>query len=173
MGQRSVNWWINALLPSIIWLGGAGFYAYLKTPAGASVLDVRADATGWLGAGLLGAGLALHCWSVAVLAGNLSESGLAATLAVTGPFRFMRNPIYLAGITLLAAIGLLYGPVQAVDLAVPIVLFVYFHLAVVRVEEPALRSQFGASYDADCRRVPRWLPRLAPGAGALQQGDAS
>ena len=173
MGQRSVNWWINALLPSIIWLGGAWLYAYLKTPAGASVLQVRTDAPGWLGAGLLGAGLALHCWSVVVLARHLSEGGQTATLAVRGPFRLMRNPIYLAGITLLAAIGLLYGPVQTVDLAVPIALFVYFHLAVVRVEEPALRSQFGASYDAYCRRVPRWLPRLAPGAGAVQPGDAS
>src|SRR5262245_45638831 len=102
MGQRSVNWWINALLPSIIWLGGAALYAYLKKPAGGSVLDVRTDAPGWLGAGLLGAGFALHCWSTVVLAGYLSESGQTATLAVTGPYRFVRNPIYLAGMTLLA-----------------------------------------------------------------------
>jgi protein-S-isoprenylcysteine O-methyltransferase Ste14 len=42
----------------------------------------------------------------------------------------------------------------------PVALFVYFHLAVVRVEEPALRRQFGANYGAYCQRVPRWLPRL-------------
>ena len=83
--KRSVNWWINALLPSIIWLGGAGFYAYLKKPAGVSVLEVRTDAPGWLGAGLLGAGFALHCWSTVVLAGHGSARGQAATLAVTGP----------------------------------------------------------------------------------------
>ena len=166
-----MNWWINALLPSIIWLGGAGFYAYLKRPAGVSVLEVRTDAPGWLGAGLLGAGFALHCWSTVVLAGHGSARGQAATLAVTGPYRFVRNPIYLAGITLLSGIGLLYGPWHADDLVLPVVLFVYFHLAVLRVEEPALRSQFGASYGAYCRRVPRWLPRLAPGAGAAQQGN--
>ena len=164
MGQKSVSWWINALFPSIIWLGATGLYAYLTKPVGASVLAVRTDASGWLGAGLLGAGLALHCWSVVILARHLSEGGQAATLAVTGPFRFMRNPIYLAGIALLAGIGLLYGPWHVADGAVPVALFAYFHLAVVRFEEPALRSQFGASYDAYCRRVPRWLPRLAPGA---------
>jgi protein-S-isoprenylcysteine O-methyltransferase Ste14 len=172
MGQRSVKWWINALLPSIIWLGGAGLYAYLKKPDGASVLDVRTDALGWLGAGLLGAGFALHCWSVVVLARYLSERGQTATLAATGPFRFVRNPIYLAGITLLAGIGLLSGPWHVVNLVLPVILFVYFHLAVIRVEEPALRSRLGASYTAYCQRVPRWLPRLAPGAGAAQQGGA-
>jgi protein-S-isoprenylcysteine O-methyltransferase Ste14 len=111
----------------------------LKKPAGVSVLEVRTDAPGWLGAGLLGAGFALHCWSTVVLAGHGSARGQAATLAVTGPYRFVRNPIYLAGITLLAGIGLLYGPWHADDLVLPVVLFVYFHLAVLRVEEPAPR----------------------------------
>jgi protein-S-isoprenylcysteine O-methyltransferase Ste14 len=167
-----IQHWINALLPSIIWLGGAAFYAFLKKPAGASILDVRTDALGWLGAGLLGAGLALHCWSVVVLARHLRAPGPGATLAVTGPYRFVRNPIYLAGMTLLAGIGLLYGPWQLADLAVPLALFVYFHLAVTRIEEPELRNRCGASYSAYCQRVPRWLPRLAPGAGAAE-GDAA
>ena len=173
MGRRSVNWWINALLPSMIWLGAAGFYAYLKKPAGVSVLEVRTDALGWLGAGLLGAGVALHLWSTVVLAGHRSEWGHAATLAAAGPYRFVRNPIYLAGMTVLAGIGLLYGPWQIADLVMPVALFVYFHLAVIRVEEPALRSRFGASYSAYCQRVPRWFPRLAPGMGAAQQGDTA
>ena len=173
MGRRSVNWWINALLPSIIWLGAAGFYAHLKKPAGVGVLEVRTDALGRLGAGLLGAGFALHCWSAVVRAGHGSGRRQAATLAVTGPYRFMRNPIYLAGITLLAGIGLLYGPWHVADLAMPGALFAYFHLAVVRFEEPALRSQFGASYSAYCQRVPRWLPRLTPGTGAAPEGDCS
>ena len=169
MGRRGVSWWINALLPSIIWLGGAGLYAYVKRPAGVSVLDVRTDAPGWLGAGLLGAGFALHCWSAVALAGHGLGRSQAATLAVMGPYRFVRNPIYLAGITLLAGIGLLYGPWRVSDLVLPVALFVYFHLAVIRVEEPALRSQFGASYSAYCQRVPRWLPRLATGVGVARR----
>jgi len=157
--------WAHALLRSIIWIGGTGFYTYLKKPAGISVLEVRTDALEWLGAGVVGAGFALHCWSNVVLAGHDPESQ-EATLAATGPYRFVRNPLYLAGITLLTGTGLLYGPWHVYDLVLPVVLFVYFHLRVVRVEEPELRSRFGASYDAYCQRVPRWLPRLAPGAGA-------
>jgi protein-S-isoprenylcysteine O-methyltransferase Ste14 len=34
------------------------------------------------------------------------------------------------------------------------------HVLVVHVEEPELRARFGPRYDAYCRRVPRWLPRL-------------
>jgi protein-S-isoprenylcysteine O-methyltransferase Ste14 len=156
--------WANALIRSIIWLGGAGLYASWKKPAAVSVLDVRTDAPGWLGVALLGAGLAMHCWSNVVLAAHDPAPGQAATLAATGPFRFVRNPIYLAGIILFTGVGLLYGPWHLKDLVLPLVLFVYFHVAVVRVEEPALRRLFGASYDAYCLRVPRWLPRLAPGA---------
>jgi protein-S-isoprenylcysteine O-methyltransferase Ste14 len=151
-----IQHWINALLPSIIWLGGAGVYANLKKPDGGSFLDVRTDALGWLGIGLLGVGLALHCWSVVTLAGHIKTG----TLASTGPFRFVRNPIYLAGITLVAAIGLLYAPWQVADLALPVALFAYFHVAVMFVEEPPLRRQFGASYGAYCERVPRWFPKL-------------
>lgn len=154
--------WMNALIRSVIWLGGAGFYAYLEKPAGGSVLDLRTDAPGWLGAGLLSAGLALHCWSNVVLARHDPAQDQAATLAATGPFRFTRNPIYLAGITLLAGIGLLYGTWHVDDLILPGALFLYFHLAVVYVEEPGLRSRLGASYLAYCRRVPRWLPRWTP-----------
>lgn len=154
--------WMNALIRSVIWLGGAGFYAYLKKPAGGSVLDLRTDALGWLGVGLLSAGLVLHGWSNVVLARHDPAPDQAATLAATGPFRFTRNPIYLAGFTLLAGIGLLYGTWQVDDLILPVVLFLYFHLAVVYVEEPGLRGRFGASYDAYCGRVPRWLPRWSP-----------
>jgi protein-S-isoprenylcysteine O-methyltransferase Ste14 len=156
--RRGPQDWINALLPSIIWLGGATLYAYLKKPAGVSLLTVPAHALGWLGAGLLGAGLALHCWSTVVLAGYGPAAGQAATLAVTGPYQFVRNPIYLAGIILFTGGGLLYGPWHVVNLAVPVALFAYFHLAVVLVEEPTLRRQFGASYSAYCRRVSRWFP---------------
>jgi protein-S-isoprenylcysteine O-methyltransferase Ste14 len=130
---------------------------------------VPVSATEWLGAGLLGAGFALHCWSIVAWAGH----GRAATLAMTGPYRFVRNPIYLAGITLLAGIGPLYGSWRVVDLAVPVALFVYFHVVVVLVEEPALRSRFGAGYIAYCRRAPRWLPRLTPGVAAAQPSDAA
>jgi len=164
--------WLNAALRSVVWLGAAALNAYLKKPRDGSLLDIRADAPGWLGAGLLGAGLALHCWSNVVLARRelASDQASAAALAVVGPYRFVRNPIYLAGISLFWGVGLLYAPWRVADLAGPAVLLVFFHLRVIRWEEPALRNRFGERYDDYCRRVPRWLPRLARGRGAAQRG---
>jgi protein-S-isoprenylcysteine O-methyltransferase Ste14 len=68
-------------------------------------------------------------------------------IVVDGPFRYVRNPIYLAGITLLLGVGLLYPTWDAKDLVLPLLLLVHFHLAVVRVEEPALRQQFRPTYE--------------------------
>lgn len=115
------QFWINAALRSVIWLGVAVGWAYLKKPDEASLLAVRTPVT-------------------------------------DGPFRYVRNPIYLAGITLLLGVGLLYFPWRAVDLGLPLLLLVYFHVAVVRVEEPELLRRFGSKYKEYCERVPRWLP---------------
>ena len=69
--------------------------------------------------------------------------------------------------------GLLYSPWRAVDLGLPLLLLAYFHVAVVRVEEPELRRQFGSKYEGYCERVPRWLPVPTSRARAAQLGDAA
>ena len=133
-------------------------WAYLKKPDGASFLAVRTDAIGWLGGAIVLAGLALHFWSSATLARGERQGEAWSTLVTDGPFQYVRNPIYLAGITLLLGVGLLYSPWRAVDLGLPLLLLVYFHVAVVRVEEPELRRRFSLKYEAYCERVPRWFP---------------
>ena len=150
--------WINGALRSVIWLGAAGGLAYFKKPDGASLLAVRTDALGWLGGLIVLAGLASHFWSSLTLARGERPGAAANTPVTDGPFRYIRNPIYLAGITLLLGVGWLYATWRPVDLALPLLLFGYFHVSVVWVEEPALQRQFGATYTEYCGRVPRWLP---------------
>jgi len=149
------QFWINATLRSVIWLGGAWCLAYFKKPDGASFLAVRPDAIGWLGGTLAFVGVVFHFWSTVTLA-RAERQGVLAT---GGPFRYLRNPTYLAGITLLLGVSWLYSARPAVDLILPLLLLLYFHVAVVRVEEPALRQRFGLKYDEYCTRVPRWFPR--------------
>jgi protein-S-isoprenylcysteine O-methyltransferase Ste14 len=149
----------NAAIRSVIWLGGAAGLAYIRKPDGASVLAVRPDAIGWLAGGMCVAALALHVWSNRSLArGERQASAGTSPLVTDGPFRYVRNPIYLAGITLLLGVGLLYPTWEPTDLVLPLLLLVYFHLAVVRLEEPSLRQRFGATYQEYCKRVPRWFP---------------
>ncbi len=79
-------------------------------------------------------------------------------LVVGGPFRYVRNPAYVCVVAMVIGQGFLFASravfIYAACLAVG------FHLFVVLYEEPTLRAQFGAEYDAYCRTVPRWLPRL-------------
>jgi protein-S-isoprenylcysteine O-methyltransferase Ste14 len=163
------QFWINAALRSVIWLGAAAGYAYFKKPDGASFLAVRTDAIGWLGGGIVFASLVLHFWSTVTLARCERQGSAASTPVTDGPFRYVRNPIYLAGITLLLGVGLLYSPWRAMDLGLPLLLLVYFHLAVIRVEEPELRRRFSSQYEEYCERVRRWLPVPTSRARAAQQ----
>lgn len=167
------SFWTNAALRSVIWVGGAVGLAYLKKPDGASLLAVRTDAIGWLAGGIVLVGLFVHFWSSATLARSERRGAAATTPVMDGPFRYVRHPIYLAGITLLLGVGLLYSTWRVKDLVLPLLVLAYFHVSVVWVEEPALRRRFGAAYNEYCKRVPRWLPLPASGARAAQQGDAA
>jgi protein-S-isoprenylcysteine O-methyltransferase Ste14 len=151
--------WVRAALRSIVWFGAAAWWAYLKKPEGASVLAVRSDATGWLGTVLLVVGVALHVWSNVSLARSEAMPLDAVTsLAVRGPYRYVRNPIYLAGTLILLGIYFLHFQWRGADLVAAVVLVLLFHVLVVRIEEPALQKRFGSLYQEYCRQVPRWIP---------------
>jgi protein-S-isoprenylcysteine O-methyltransferase Ste14 len=78
-------------------------------------------------------------------------------LVVGGPYRWVRNPGYVAVTAMLVGEGLVLGSPAVLLYALLVALA--FHVFVLLYEEPTLRSTFGAEYDAYCRRVPRWLPR--------------
>lgn len=156
---------INSSLRSVIWLGATLGYSYLRKPDGASLLAVRTDHILWFGVGFLLLGLILHFWSSATLAWGELQGDSAFTPIMNGPFRYVRNPIYLSGILLLLSVGFLYSPWRAVDLCLPLVLLVYFHAAVIWIEEPELRRRFSHKYVEYCERVPRWVPALTSRAG--------
>jgi protein-S-isoprenylcysteine O-methyltransferase Ste14 len=79
-------------------------------------------------------------------------------LVVQGPYRVVRNPMYIGAGLALAAAALYY---QSGSLAGYAALFLFAtHVFVVSYEEPTLRRTFGEEYAAYCRRVRRWWPRL-------------
>jgi protein-S-isoprenylcysteine O-methyltransferase Ste14 len=79
-------------------------------------------------------------------------------LVTRGPYRFVRNPMYIG-------VGLTFAGAAVFYKSLPLLgytgLFVLAsHLFVVCYEEPALRRTFGQEYDAYCGRVRRWWPTL-------------
>lgn len=74
-----------------------------------------------------------------------------------GPYKWVRNPMYLAVFTLVGAEGLF---LWSWHLGVYLVLLMCLvHLWVQLHEEEVLRRNFGAMYEDYRREVPRWLPR--------------
>jgi protein-S-isoprenylcysteine O-methyltransferase Ste14 len=81
-------------------------------------------------------------------------------LVVGGPYRYVRNPMYLAVGGLIVGQALLFGQLVLLAYAAG---FLAAVIAFVRLyEEPALRRQFGSEYEAYRAAVPGWLPRLRP-----------
>jgi protein-S-isoprenylcysteine O-methyltransferase Ste14 len=111
-----------------------------------------------LGGAVALAGLALRAWA----SGHIRKN---ARLAVSGPYAYTRNPLYLGsfilglGFTVAASSGVwrfaLLGSLFAS-------LFLGIYLPVMRVEAKTLAELFGAEYDAYAASVPLLFPRLKP-----------
>jgi protein-S-isoprenylcysteine O-methyltransferase Ste14 len=81
-------------------------------------------------------------------------------LVITGAYRFVRNPMYVAVLGLIFGQMLLFG--NAALLAYGVAMWMAFYLFVYFYEEPTLRTQFPEEYAAYAKAVPRWLPRITP-----------
>ena len=115
-----------------------------------------------IGVVLIAAGLSLLLDSFARFAihglGTPAPVAPPKHLVVSGLYRYVRNPMYVAVSSLVFGQGLLFGSQQVLQYGVAVV--VGFHLFVLLYEEPALRAKFGNEYDNYCRNVRRWWPRI-------------
>ncbi len=117
-----------------------------------------------VGAALIAGGalVLVHAFVRFVVEGAGTPAPVSPTerLVVGGFYRYVRNPMYLAVVATIVgqalALGqpglLLYGAAAGAAMGA----FVRWY------EEPTLRRQFGAGYDAYRRAVPGWWPRLRP-----------
>ena len=86
--------------------------------------------------------------------GTLAPIDPPRFLVVRGLYRFTRNPMYNGVIALILGEAWLFRSIGLAEYA--LLVLILFHLFVVLYEEPALESQFGESYRAYRRAVPRW-----------------
>lgn len=78
-------------------------------------------------------------------------------LVVAGPYRWVRNPIYLAALIVVVGEAWLFLSLHLLVYAG--VMALSFHLFVMVYEEPTLRRSFGDAYTEYLQTVPRWIPR--------------
>ena len=76
-------------------------------------------------------------------------------LVIQGPYRFVRNPMYMGAGLALAGAGLFYASIFLLGYAG--IFLLICHRFVVWYEEPTLRRTFGNEYEIYCQQVNRWL----------------
>jgi len=107
-----------------------------------------------------GVGAAIALWCVFTFAaigkGTPALFDPPRQLVIEGPYRFVRNPMYIGATLGLAGTAIFYG---SLSLSIYTAAFLLAaHLFVVFYEEPTLRKSFGAEYEAYCQRIRRWVP---------------
>ena len=110
------------------------------------------------GAIVAGAGLAIAAWAMStfMLSGTaIMPNQPASTLVVHGPYRYSRNPMYVALTLLYVGLVLVTRTWWALPL-LPVVLVVLYRTVIVR-EERYLGTEFGGAYTDYSRRVRRWI----------------
>jgi protein-S-isoprenylcysteine O-methyltransferase Ste14 len=107
----------------------------------------------------IGTALAFWCLFTFVFIGKGTPAPFdpPRKLVIRGPYRFVRNPMYIGAGMTLAGVALFYESLSVSIYAC--LFFLITHLFVVLYEEPTLRRTFGTEYEAYCDRVKRWLPR--------------
>jgi len=131
------------------------------------LMNISAAFNAVLIAGIVFAGLGawMRTWGSAYLGVDvMSDSTMRSDKVVAdGPYRYMRNPLYVGAWIHTLAIALLMPASGAIFTLVFIVLF---QLRLIFGEEAFLREKLGEPYVAYCERVPRLLPSLRPRVAA-------
>ena len=107
----------------------------------------------------VGAGLYAWCaWNFAAVGdGTPGPWDAPRRVVATGPYRWVRNPIYLAALLVILGEAWLFMSLPLLVYAAAMAAFC--HLFVTGYEERKLARQFGDSYLEYRRTVPRWFPR--------------
>nr|QOL00309.1 hypothetical protein [uncultured organism] len=171
--ERSSPWWYRRRGTLIGAIYGAGFlfgYSSLQGPPPQPAAVAWGLALGgWAGVTILawlGVALVLVAWlwraaGTAYLRREVvfSADALQDRLVVAGPFRYVRNPLYLGNVFLALGVGLYAPPLGFAIIVAGNVAIVAF---LAREEAHQMALRYGATFDAYRRAVPAFVPRLRP-----------
>jgi protein-S-isoprenylcysteine O-methyltransferase Ste14 len=146
---------LRNLLFTIVVPGAGGVYVPWLILSGK-----HAAPAAWYAVPVIVLGIALYVWCVwAFAAVGRGTPGLwdaPRRVVAAGPYRWVRNPIYIAAVIIVSGEAWLFLSVDLLLYATG--LAVACHLIVIGYEEPRLRARFGDQYGAYRRGVSRWVP---------------
>lgn len=159
-GTSIVGW--GARTPLLEWL------ALEVSRAGILSFTAAAPAAIVLGAVFAAFGVVFRVWGAAYLSyGTIHHPAMqAGPVMAGGPYRYIRNPLYLGGWFMMVAIAFLMPPTGALF---TIALLSIFLLRLILAEEAFLLNQLGEPYREYLRAAPRLIPRLRTSLPAAPQ----
>ncbi|MCM3598117.1 isoprenylcysteine carboxylmethyltransferase family protein [Metabacillus idriensis] len=92
--------------------------------------------------------------------GTLSPLDPPKKLVVSGPYRYVRNPMFSGVLFILFGEAIFFSSIYV--LAWFTLFWIIIHIATQRIEEPKLIKKFGEDYLVYRENVPRWIPRSSP-----------
>jgi protein-S-isoprenylcysteine O-methyltransferase Ste14 len=113
---------------------------------------------------LVALGESIRFWGVAY-AGSLTRvtgSVGAPEVIVTGPFAYVRNPLYVGNMLTYIGIGVMSNALYPWLVIIAAVYFVFQYFQIVLGEEEFLAKEFGEEYSNYKKNVPRFIPRIIP-----------
>src|SRR5215472_15359832 len=164
-GVRQFDRWLTALASLVV---GSAFFALwfwlLPQWLGFQVQMMGMSRWRWLAAvpSVLGFAVALRCiWDFGWTGrGTPAPFAPPQRLVVVGFYRYVRNPMYLGFAAGWVGLWIVFGHANLLSIAAVAAVALGVHLFVILYEEPTLRRKFGAAYEAYCRNVSRWWPRM-------------
>ena len=145
--------------------GTIGVYVPLRLAMGSrGVFPLRLDTLHIIALLPLLCGMIIYFWCL----WNFAVSGRGTPalidapkqLVVQGPYRYVRNPMYIGLLLLITGWVIFFSSWRI--LIYDILVGLLFRFFVVWVEEPSLRRRFGESYNRYCEGVRRWIPKTSP-----------
>ena len=88
-------------------------------------------------------------------------------LAVSGPYAFTRNPLYLGSVLL--AVGFSVASRSWISTLLLAAYLAIFYPVVIRREQAELMTLYGAAFAEYASRVPAFLPRLSPVTPSMER----
>ena len=117
---------------------------------------------GWV-IGVAGGAIGLTCVFLFLTAGRGTPAPFdpPKVFVATGPYRYVRNPMYVGAVLALTGAGLVVQSFAIIVLAAAF--WTLTHVVVILHEEPDLERRFGESFVRYKAHVPRWVPRVPSG----------
>ncbi|RMF61448.1 MAG: isoprenylcysteine carboxylmethyltransferase family protein [Calditrichaeota bacterium] len=117
--------------------------------------------TFWIGLSLMVLGEGIRIWAMSYMEGTTRSRRIQANQLITsGPYRFIRNPLYLGNLLLYAGVAIMTNIWVPYFLVLSLLYFIIQYILIIEAEEKVLHELFGAAFEQYCATIPRFFPNF-------------